>query len=138
MTGQPSRKGAGPSALKSPPTLHLHIQDLVLHGFGSINRHRIGEAMERELARLFLGQEVLRSLANSIAVDFLDGGVLKIESASAPESIGNQLAQAIHGTLKAHGMVGARDRRASLPASRAFGPTTVASAQQELRPKAAG
>jgi hypothetical protein len=99
MTGQPKRTGARHSASKPPPTLNVHIQDLVLHGFGSIDHHRIGEAMEHELARLFLAQGVPRSLASSIAVDLLDAGVLKIGSAAAPEPIGIQLARAIHETL---------------------------------------
>jgi hypothetical protein len=120
MTGQPSRSGARHSALQSRPTLNLHIQDLVLHGFASIDRHRIGEAMERELARLFLGQGVPRSLAGPTEVDFLDGGVLKIASAAVPGSIGIQLARTIYGTLT---------RKLSQPAPMA---------QQELRPTAAG
>jgi hypothetical protein len=74
MTGRPSRPEAGLSALRSRPTLNLHIQDLVLHGFASVDRHRIGEAMERELARLFLGQGVPRSLASPTAVDFWTEG----------------------------------------------------------------
>ena len=99
MTGQPSRTGARHSASKSPPTLNLHIQDLVLHGFGSIDRHRIGTAIEHELVRLLHGQDVLRSLASPTAVDLLDAGVIKTESGAAPEPIGIQLARAIHETL---------------------------------------
>jgi len=100
MTGQPSRSGVRHSALKSPSALHLHIQHLVLHGFAPVDHHRIGEAMEHELARLFLSQGVPRSLANPTAVDLLDGGVLKIGSAAAPEPIGIQLARAIHEALR--------------------------------------
>jgi hypothetical protein len=99
MTGQPSGTGARHSASKPPPTLNLHIQDLVLHGFGSIDRYRIGEAMEHELARLFSAQGAPRSLSGPTAVDLLDAGVIKIDSGAAPEPIGIQLARAIHETL---------------------------------------
>jgi hypothetical protein len=99
MNGQPSRTGATHSASKSPPTLNLHIQDLVLHGLGSIDRHRIGKAMEHELARLFSAQGAPRLLASPTAVDLLDAGVIQINSGAAPEPIGIQLARAIHETL---------------------------------------
>jgi hypothetical protein len=78
--------------------LSLHIEELVLHGFAPIDGDRIGEAAQRELARLFVRQGMPRSLAGRLAVDLLDGGALKI-AASAPELIGTQLAQAIYGAL---------------------------------------
>jgi hypothetical protein len=78
--------------------LSLHIEELVLHGFASIDGDRIGEAAQWELARLFVRQGIPRSLASRTAVDLLDGGALKI-AASAPELIGTQLAQAIYGAL---------------------------------------
>jgi hypothetical protein len=99
MTVQPSRTASMCSPAKLPPTLNLHIQDLVLHGFGPVDHHRIGEAMEHELARLFVGEGVPRSLASSISVDLLEAGVLKIRPAAGPEPIGIQLARAIHETL---------------------------------------
>src|SRR5215813_8470560 len=98
MTGKPSRGEAGPAAAKSPLTLNLQIRDLVLHGFGSIDHHQIGEAMKHELTRLFDSQGFPRSLASSMAVDSLDAGVLKIASGAAPEPIGIELARAIHQT----------------------------------------
>ena len=100
MTPQNSRSGARrPSLKKSRRTLSLHIEELVLHGFRSIDGDRIGEATQRELARLFVQQGVPRSLASRTTVDLLDGGALKIASASAPEPIGTQLARAIYGAL---------------------------------------
>ena len=43
--------------------IELHIEELVLHGFEPGDRHRIGEAIERELARLFAEQGTPPSLA---------------------------------------------------------------------------
>jgi hypothetical protein len=100
MTPQNSRSGARRSSLKKGrPTLSLHIGELILHGFASIDDNRIGEATQRELARLFVQQGVPRSLASRTTVDLLDGGALKIASASTPEPIGTQLARAIYGAL---------------------------------------
>jgi|SRR3974390_587886 len=100
MTPQNFRSGARRSSLKEGrPTLSLHIQELVLHGFASIDGDRIGEATQRELARLFVRQGVPRSLASRTTVDLLDGGALKITSATTPEPIGTQLARAIYEAL---------------------------------------
>jgi hypothetical protein len=100
MTPQNSGAGAGRSLLKiGRPTLSLHIEELVLHGFASIDGDRIGEAAQRELARLFVRQGVPRSLVDRTAVDLLDGGALKIASTTTPEPIGTQLARAIYGAL---------------------------------------
>lgn len=97
MTPRNFRSGARRSSLKvGRPTLSLHIQELVLHGFASIDGDRIGEATQRELARLFVRQGVPRSLASRTTVDLLDGGALKITSATTPEPIGTQLARAIY------------------------------------------
>jgi hypothetical protein len=99
MTGQPATTAATHSALKSSPTLHLHIQDLVFHGFASVDRNRIGTAMERELARLFSIQGIPRSLDDPTTASLLNGGILNTASATASEPIGIQLARAIHETL---------------------------------------
>ena len=100
MTAQNSGSGARRSSLKNGrSTLSLHIEELVLHGFASIDDNRIGEATQRELARLFVQQGVPRSLASRTTVDLLDGGALEIASASKPELIGTQLARAIFGVL---------------------------------------
>ena len=100
MTPQNSRSGARRSSLKKGrPTLSLHIEELVLHGLPSIDGDRIGEATQRELARLFLRHGVPRSLASRTTADLLNGGTLKIASASTPEPIGTQLARAIYGAL---------------------------------------
>jgi hypothetical protein len=100
MTTESSRFGARQSSPKeSRPTLSLHIEGLVFHGVAPIDRDRISEATERELARLFVRRGMPRSLAGRSAVDFLDGEALQITSTATPEPIGTQLARAIYGAL---------------------------------------
>jgi hypothetical protein len=100
MTPKNSRSGARRSLLKiGRPTLSLHIEELVLHGFASIDGDRIGQATQRELARLFVRHGVPRSLASGATVDLLDAGTLEMASASTPEPIGTKLARAIYGAL---------------------------------------
>jgi hypothetical protein len=38
--------------MKPRPSINLHIEELVLHGFAPGDRHRISEAVEQELTRL--------------------------------------------------------------------------------------
>jgi hypothetical protein len=82
-----------------PENVELHIEELVLRGFAPGDRYRIGEAVERVLARLFTEEGVPLSLAQSVDVSRLDGGAFKVASGSKPEAIGAQVAQAIYGGL---------------------------------------
>ena len=82
-----------------PENIELHIEELVLHGFAPGDRYRIGEAVERELARLFAEQGVPPSLAPGGEVASLDGGAFEVEPGSTAEAIGVQVAQAVYGGL---------------------------------------
>lgn len=79
--------------------IHLHIDELVLHGFTPGDRHRIGEAVERELARLFTETQAPPGLAKSTAIDRLDGGTFQMTAAPGPETTGAQVARAVFGGL---------------------------------------
>src|SRR3712207_3298477 len=63
----------------TPVNIELHIEELVLHGFAPGDRYRIGEAVQRELARLFAEQGVPPSLVGGGEVAHLDGGSFAIE-----------------------------------------------------------
>lgn len=82
-----------------PQKIELHIEELVLHGFAPGDRYRIGEAVERELARLFGGACVPPSLAQSVEVESLDGGAFQVAPGARAETIGAQVALAIYGEL---------------------------------------
>jgi GGDEF domain-containing protein len=80
--------------------IHLHIEELVLHGFAPGDRHGIGDAMQRELARLLTEKQTPPSLTKNTAVDRLNGGTFQMASASKPEATGAQVARAVFGGLK--------------------------------------
>lgn len=82
------------------PSIHFHIEELVLHGFPSPDRHRIGEALQRELMRLFTEQRIPPALATSAAIDRLHGGSFQIAATARPEATGAQVARAVYGGLK--------------------------------------
>jgi hypothetical protein len=82
------------------PPIHLHIEELVLHGFPSGDRHRIGEALERELARLFTEDRMPPALTKSAEINRLNGGSFQTTGTARPEATGTQVARAVFGGLK--------------------------------------
>ncbi len=82
-----------------PENVELHIEELVLRGFAPGDRYRIGDAMERELARLFDERGVPPSLARWSGIERLDGGAFEVAHGSKAEAVGVQVAQAIYGGL---------------------------------------
>jgi len=76
--------------------VELHIEELLLHGFGNVNRHRVREALKCELTRLFTEKDVPSLLSRSGDFGRLDGGTFNIPSGSKPEAIGAQVAQSIY------------------------------------------
>jgi hypothetical protein len=80
--------------------IHLHIEELVLHGFPSGDRLRIGDAMQRELTRLFTEEGPPPALAKSAAIDRVNGGTFQMTATPKPESTGAQVARAVFGGLK--------------------------------------
>ena len=82
-----------------PANLELHIEELVLHGFAVSNRYHIGEAVERELDRLFTEQGTPSSLREGSEIERLDGGAFEVKPGSGAETIGVQVAQTMYGGL---------------------------------------
>jgi len=102
------QKTAGPDKLPdSPqaaaggePSLALHLEELVLHGLAPGDRHRIGEALQRELTRLFTEQGLPGRLARGGTVARLDGGELTLTPGTPAEVVGVQVAQAVYRGLR--------------------------------------
>jgi hypothetical protein len=81
------------------PSIELHIEKLVLHDFTRGGRYRIGEAVERELAKLFTEQGVSPSLTQRREIAYLNGGVFEATPDIKAEALGIRVAQAIYGGL---------------------------------------
>jgi 5-carboxymethyl-2-hydroxymuconate isomerase len=86
--------------MNGQPSVHLHIEELVLHGFPSSDRHRIGEAVRRELTRLFAEERTPRAFAKSAEIDRLNGGSFQTTGTARPEATGAQVARAVFGGLR--------------------------------------
>lgn len=85
---------------RSAYSLELHIGELVLHGFANGDRYRIGDALERELTRLFSEQGAPTAITNGRGIARVDGGAFEVTPESSAETMGIQLAQAIYGGLR--------------------------------------
>jgi hypothetical protein len=83
-----------------PANVELHVEELVLHGFAPGDRYHIGEAVERELQRLFAEQGAPPSLMRGVEIERLDGGSFGMEAGSRASAVGAQVAQAVYGGLR--------------------------------------
>jgi hypothetical protein len=86
--------------------LRLHIDELVLHGFDPRDRLAIGAAVERELARLLVGEGDSEGLSGGAAAR-VDGGSFDVAHEAPPGVVGVEIARAIHSGLHTPG-AGAR------------------------------
>jgi hypothetical protein len=83
-----------------PANVELHIEELVLHGFAAADRYRIGEMVERELARLFAEEGIPATLAGGLEAPHLDAGAFHVAANSKAEAVGAEVARAVYGGLK--------------------------------------
>jgi len=85
------------------PNINLHIEELVLHNFAPNDRYAIADAVERELSRLlatdFTTVEIPPALGDSSSRPRVDAGNFKVTPGAGGDSIGAQIALAVHGGL---------------------------------------
>lgn len=83
------------------PNIRLHIEELVLHSFAPNDRYAIADAVERELTRLLTADLANAAtpplLADSSGRPRVDAGTFEVAINAKPNSIGAQIAQAVHG-----------------------------------------
>jgi hypothetical protein len=76
--------------------VELRIDELVLHGFPPGDRHRIGDAAARELARLFAEQGTPPSLGEGGETARLSGGSFQARPGLGADAVGVQVARAVY------------------------------------------
>ena len=87
-------------ATSSPPSIHLHIGELVLHGFSGGARHAIGDAVQRELTRLFGEGGVPAAMRQPGETARIDAGSFRVGAGSGPDRIGGRIATAVYGASR--------------------------------------
>ncbi len=91
MTDQMSGLGAG----QAQPSIELHIDELILHGFLPGDRDRIGAAVQHELVRLLSEQGLPATLLQGGERPSLEGGSFELRPQARPEAVGTQVARSI-------------------------------------------
>jgi hypothetical protein len=76
--------------------IDLHIEELVLHGFASADRHRIAEAVQLELSRLMTAKGEANFLKNPLSLERIDGGAFKVQVGAKPQTTGTEIARAVY------------------------------------------
>ena len=80
-------------------SIDLQIDELVVEGVSTADRHTISEAVERELTRLFAEQGVPPAITYRSEIAEVDGGGLEPDPTSNADAIGARVARAIYGGL---------------------------------------
>lgn len=80
-------------------SIELYIDQLVLHGFPRGDRHRIGEAIRRELLRQLGERSLPDALARQDHIPRLNAGAIQAHPGGKPETIGMQVARAVYGSV---------------------------------------
>jgi hypothetical protein len=79
--------------------VHLHIDELVLHGFAAGDRARIADALQAQLTRLVADRGVPPALTSDAAVGRMNAGSFQTAPGARPETTGAQIAQAVYGAM---------------------------------------
>lgn len=78
------------------PTIELHIEELVLHGFEGYDKYLIGEAIEREITRLLQERGLPASFSREGTVRRLNAGNFTVQTNSKAAAVGSQIAQSVY------------------------------------------
>jgi hypothetical protein len=82
-----------------PPSVELHIGELVVHGFPVADRAQLGAVVRQELARLFAERGVPAGLEQGGEIASVDGGELQVAPGGGTPSLGAEIARAVYGGL---------------------------------------
>ena len=78
------------------PSIQLHIEELVLHGFSPHDRHQLAEAVETELHRLLAEQGLALGRREDLTMERLDAGDFTAALGASAGSLGAQVAQSVY------------------------------------------
>lgn len=101
---RPQQAGQGQDAPHlanvSRPSVTIHIEKLVLHGFAPHDRRRIAAAVEQELTRLMSEKGIPRSLRKNLAVEQVSGGAFHANGQVKPQTTGTLIARTVYESLR--------------------------------------
>jgi hypothetical protein len=88
---------------QSVSRVEVFIEELALYGFSLTAGHAIGEALSAELERLFKEAKPLSTSVSETHLPLLDAGHVTLSPGANSVPVGQQVAQAVHGSLKKEG-----------------------------------
>lgn len=83
------------------PKVEVIIDELILHGFPVSERYAIGEAVMREMGRRLAESNTRFDFQRDADLHVLDAGRISVSPPARPESVGAQIARAVHAGLSA-------------------------------------
>ena len=89
----------GPAAMKPPASVEVRIDRLVLAGVAPGDRYSVADGVQSGLARLLVAQGAPDNLNAPVNAKWIDAGTIQIDSGMRASGVGEQIAQAIHGSL---------------------------------------
>lgn len=95
----PAAAAAAPGAPAPPAAVELHVGELVLAGFRPEDRHRIGAALQGELARLLADEGVPPGLAGGVEAATLRASPADLPRDAHPALVGARLARSVYRAL---------------------------------------
>jgi hypothetical protein len=93
------KKNMRPTTPDPQPSVHVHIDELVLHGFAPADRYRIAAAVQVELTRLFAEQGVSSALRQGGEASRLKAQAISVTPTMTAGAIGTQVARSVYGSL---------------------------------------
>ena len=78
------------------PSVDLHIEELILHGFSPGDRYAIGDALERELTRLIAEHGVPGLDGAGFSAERLDVGSFEIGRRARADDVGYKVAESVY------------------------------------------
>jgi hypothetical protein len=82
--------------MRTGHAVELHIEELILQGFVPAERARIGEALERELARLLAEEGLPGTVSRAGEISHMNGGTVTVLPGGKAEAVGAKVARAVY------------------------------------------
>jgi hypothetical protein len=82
------------------PSVRVHIEELVLHGFPANSRYSIGDATQQELTRLLTERGVPQRMSEAGETARVNAGSFQVKQDARPNVIGALVANAVYGDSK--------------------------------------
>ena len=101
------RRAANLLRLKeASPRVEVTVDELVLHGFQSSERHAIGDAFQQELERILAEVDLRSTFRRDADLPRLEAGRISLSQRSRPAVVGNRVAHAVVDSLNSSGREG--------------------------------